>query len=253
MPVTDAQSGGTVFAVGPKVPVTLNGTVSKGDLLAPDGTGYVRADADLAAGPLVPVLVALEDGVSADVIIAAEAALVSGHYSGGTKGAALYASGTAGKVTETKPTTVGDFAGKVGHLVAADLALLHSVPYETKTLYVSHIIDIAGTAVDVHFFVANRTCVVKDIVACPRVAGTDAGAVSATVTRCQGTEAPASGDDLLGTTKIDLKGTADTVQDPALTATTASLILSAGNRLAVDVTGTLTSVVCVVTVELEII
>lgn len=121
------------------------------------------------------------------------------------------------------------------------------------TFFVNHIIDIAGTAVDAHVFTATQRCQVIDIQACPRVIGGDVGAVSATVRRCQGTEAPASGDDLLGATKIDLKGTADTVQNPALTSTTSYLTLEVGNRLAIDVTGTLTAVVCVVTIEVALI
>lgn len=114
--------------------------------------------------------------------------------------------------------------------------------------HVSALIDINGTAVDHPFFTAIRRCKVVAIKATPAVAGTDAGAVSATVTRCQGTEAPASGDDLIGTTKINLKGTAHTVQSLVLTTTLANLILEVGDRLAVDVTGTLTAVVCNVTV-----
>jgi hypothetical protein len=70
------------------------------------------------------------------------------------------------------------------------------------------------------------------------VAGDDAGAVTGTIRRCQGTEAATAGDDLLGDTKINLKGTALTEQTPALTATTANLTLEAGNRLSLDVTGT---------------
>lgn len=54
------------------------------------------------------------------------------------------------------------------------------------------------------------------------------------IERCQGTEAPGSGDDLLAAA-IDASATANTVVTPALTATPANLALSAGDRLALDV------------------
>jgi hypothetical protein len=78
------------------------------------------------------------------------------------------------------------------------------------------------------------------------VAGNDAGEVTGTIRRCQGTEAATAGDDLLGSTKINLKGTALTEQAPALTATTANLTLEAGDRLSLDVTGTTTTLAGVI-------
>jgi hypothetical protein len=68
------------------------------------------------------------------------------------------------------------------------------------------------------------------------VAGDNASAVTGTIRRCQGTEAATAGDDLLSAA-INFKGTALTEQVPALTATTADLVLEAGNRLSLDVTG----------------
>jgi hypothetical protein len=76
-------------------------------------------------------------------------------------------------------------------------------------------------------------------------AGNDAGAVTGTVRRCQGTEAATAGDDLLSAT-INFKGTALTEQTPALTATTADLTLEVGNRLSLDVTGTTTALAGVI-------
>jgi hypothetical protein len=102
------------------------------------------------------------------------------------------------------------------------------------------------------FFIAPRACTVTKISEVHTTAGSDGSAVTLTVERLQGTETSGNGDDLLGTTKINLKGTAETVQSPDLTSTTASLTLAAGDRLNLIDTGTLTSVagVCV-TVELE--
>ena len=97
---------------------------------------------------------------------------------------------------------------------------------------------IAGTVADVQFWTAPAKCEVVAVREIHVTAGNDAGAVTGTIRRCQGTEAATAGDDLLGDTKINLKGTALTEQTPALTATTANLTLEAGNRLSLDVTGT---------------
>lgn len=101
-------------------------------------------------------------------------------------------------------------------------------------------------------FIAPRKCKIIKISEVHTTAGTDAGAVTLSVERLQGTEAPDAGDDLLGTTKIDLKGAINTVQSPALTSTTASLELSAGDRLCLKDTGVLTDVAGVgVTIQLK--
>lgn len=96
--------------------------------------------------------------------------------------------------------------------------------------------------VDQAFFIAPEPMEVVEIHEIHATKGTDAGDVTLTVKRCQGTEAPDAGDDLLGTTKVNLKGDNNTLQTPALTSTTANLTLAAGDRLSVDVTGTKTAV-----------
>lgn len=100
-------------------------------------------------------------------------------------------------------------------------------------------------------FIAPFICTVTSIKEVHGTAGSDGSAVTLSVERLQGTEALGSGDELLAATKIDLKGTADTVQTPTLTATTANLTLAAGDRLGLVDTGTLTAVADVaVTIEL---
>lgn len=96
--------------------------------------------------------------------------------------------------------------------------------------------------VDQVFFIAPEPMEVVEVHEIHATKGSDNGDVTCTVMRCQGTEAPDAGDDLLGTTKINLKGDNNTLQSPALTATTANLQLAAGDRLSVDVTGTKTAV-----------
>ena len=124
-------------------------------------------------------------------------------------------------------------------------------PAITSEVVVTHQFDAAGSTVDTFIFIGNEPMEVVDIKAIPTVIGSDGGAVSATIKRCQGTEAPSAGDDLLGTTKFDLKGTVNTVQNPALTDTTANLVLAAGDRLALDLTGTATAAICLFVVTLR--
>jgi hypothetical protein len=117
---------------------------------------------------------------------------------------------------------------------------LSTEQYITATHY------IASSVADVQFFTAPVKCEVVSIREVHTTAGSDGSAVSGTIRRCQGTEAATAGDDLLGSTKIDFKGTALTEQTPALTTTTANLILEAGDRLSLDVTGTTTALAGVI-------
>lgn len=117
---------------------------------------------------------------------------------------------------------------------------LSTEQYMTATHYIS------GSVADVQFYTAPVDCEVISIREVHAVAGDDGSDVTGTIRRCQGTEAATAGDDLLGTTKINFKGTALTEQTPALTGTTASLQLDAGDRLSLDVTGTTTTLAGVI-------
>jgi hypothetical protein len=116
---------------------------------------------------------------------------------------------------------------------------LSTEQYITATHY------IAGTVADVQFFTAPVKCEVVAVREVHATAGSDGSDVTGTIRRCQGTEAATAGDDLLSAA-INFKGTALTEQTPALTATTANLILEAGNRLSLDVTGTTTALAGVI-------
>jgi len=96
------------------------------------------------------------------------------------------------------------------------------------------------------FFIAPRRLVIVGAREVHTTAGNDAGAVTLSIERLQGTETSGNGDDLLST-NFNLKGTAETVQTGVLTTTVANLILEAGNRLNLLDTGTLTTLagVCV--------
>jgi len=111
---------------------------------------------------------------------------------------------------------------------------------------------IASSVADIQFFTAPVKCQVVSIREVHATAGTDGSAVSGTIRRCQGTEAATAGDDLIGSTKINFKGTAlteqkfDAADSGELTSTTANLTLEAGDRLSLDVTGTTTALAGVI-------
>lgn len=99
---------------------------------------------------------------------------------------------------------------------------------------------------DKHVFIAPFDLTIKAIYEVHSTAGSDAGAVTLNLERLQGTEAPGGNGDALLATAFNAKATANTVQTGALTATTASLTLSAGDRLGLNYTGTLTALAGVV-------
>lgn len=78
------------------------------------------------------------------------------------------------------------------------------------------------------------------------VAGTDTGSVLLQLEKLTSTTAPGSGSNML-TTALSLKTTANSVQKGSLTTTLATVNLAVGDRLALKVSGTLTSLVNVST------
>lgn len=101
------------------------------------------------------------------------------------------------------------------------------------------------------FWIAPFACRVVSIREMHTTAGSDGGAVTLVVEKLTGTQAPGAGTSLQSA-NIDLKGTANTVQAPALSATASDLALAAGNRLALKLTGTPTAIAgLVLTVELD--
>lgn len=125
MAFADAQSDATILQAVLPAEVTLAGTVTKGDLIG-YSSGWKRALATV--GSVVQArLVALEDGVSGDVITAAAGAVVGGNrFSGATAGNALYAAEGSdnGKVTETAPSTTNDATTIIGRSLDATTLLL---------------------------------------------------------------------------------------------------------------------------------
>lgn len=102
------------------------------------------------------------------------------------------------------------------------------------------------------FFIAPFACEVVSVRENHTTAGNDAGAVTLDIEKLTGTQASGAGVAVLGATKINLKGTAETVQAPALTATGANKQLAIGDKLNLLDAGTLTTLAGVsVTVELK--
>lgn len=127
-------------------------------------------------------------------------------------------------------------------------ALVHDGAYVSESA--SIVLTANATCIDQNIYIAGRRMKVVGISEVHTTAGTDAGTVSLTLKKCTGTTAPASGT-ALHSTVINLKGTAQTVQSPALTDVESTLTLEPGDRLGLDFTGTITTLagVCV-TVDL---
>jgi hypothetical protein len=102
---------------------------------------------------------------------------------------------------------------------------------------------VAGDLIDQNIFIADRNYTVEEVRWSHAVAGSG-GAASVDVKKCTGTTAAASGTTVLGST-FDLTATANTVvtknRANAGVVSTPVATLAAGDRLALDFTGTLTS------------
>lgn len=107
-----------------------------------------------------------------------------------------------------------------------------------------------ASSVDATVFIATRAMRVESIMGKPTVAGTDGSAVTATVRKVPDATALASGTALHSGT-FNLKGTAVTNQTLTLSTTASDLLLAAGDAVAIDFTGTLTSATGVITIALN--
>ena len=112
------------------------------------------------------------------------------------------------------------------------------------------------TLPDVTLFIADTDYELLSVAEVHEVLGTNGSAVTLDIKKCTGVQAAASGTTMLAST-FDLKATVQTVvsktlSNAGLTATAADRRLAAGNRLALDFTGTLTALAGVnVTVVLK--
>lgn len=118
-----------------------------------------------------------------------------------------------------------------------------------NTGFVSASIGYNVPATDASFFVADRAYVVKGIRGVNDVIGTG-GACTAIVRKVPTGTALTSGT-ALHTGSFNLVGTAATNQILTLSTTGSDLLLAAGDRLALDYTGTATSAIGCVTVHMS--
>lgn len=229
----------TVLApVGVVSRLTLNGTVSAGDLIGYDGTGYVLADANATASIRFEY-VALEAGIAADVIRATRQATLE--TSGLTAGGLVFVSATAGGLTQTNPITATAFPQVVGiakstTVVDVDANYPHIfVPFNLAGA------DAATAANYGYVFVAPIPCRLVGVYEVHRTAGSDGGSVTLDIEKLTTGTAQDSGASMLAST-INLKGTANTPVVASPTTTAANARLDVGDSVALDDAGTLTAV-----------
>ena len=113
-----------VIAIGPKFKITLAGTVIAGDCLG-YATGWKRALAT-AGTAIQGKLIALQGGVSGEVIEVTREAVISG-FTLGTPGGLVYneeGAGVGGGYTETAPVTGGDVNTILRYILAADTIIV---------------------------------------------------------------------------------------------------------------------------------
>jgi predicted RecA/RadA family phage recombinase len=139
--------------------------------------------------------------------------------------------------TAKKVTGVASGNVQVGLFTEANLTadatarvLLNPQTGEKDEMVVSYASYGAGLT-DQAFFVAPVAMRVLKVSEVHGTAETTAATLTGDITKETGTEAPAAGVSVLGSTKANLKGAANTVQSPALTGTAANLVLAAGDRL----------------------
>jgi len=125
-----------------------------------------------------------------------------------------------------------------------------------KKLYVHHTIYGADAATAANygvFWIVPIACIVTDVQEIHQILATDASAVTLNIEKLTGTEALDAGVNILGS-EISLKATINSVQTGTLTTTLVDRSLVAGDRLAMNDTGTLTALVNVtIRVELRVV
>lgn len=109
--------------------------------------------------------------------------------------------------------------------------------------------EYTASSVDKSFYVLPRACRIVGVTLRVDAAGTDAGAVTVQLRKVPSGTAIASGTAVLSST-LNLKGTANTNQTGALSTTAGVLDVAAGQALALDFTGVLTSATGTITVAL---
>lgn len=109
--------------------------------------------------------------------------------------------------------------------------------------------DIAGSIVDTWVFVSDADYMVTRVVMVNTVQGTG-GACTAVIKKASGTSAPSAGT-AVHSGSLNLVGTNHTLQTATLSTTLSELKLTTNDRLGFDITGTATSAVGFVQINLK--
>ena len=119
--------------------------------------------------------------------------------------------------------------------------------------------DLLATSVDKHIFVATRACRVVAIREIHSVLGGASAAVRPRKILSASASAPGAtaGENVIELTTANISLTTgasiDVVQSPTLSATASDLVLAVGDKIALDFSGTLTGLVGVLIIELELL
>jgi len=125
--------------------LTLNGLVIKGNLLAHNGTGWVQASASDAATNLYAQYLAMQSGVSGDIIKGCKGCVLYDADGGLTANGTVFVSGTAGAYTQTRPATAADVIQIVGRaLSTTEVRIDIDHPSELEVFYPPSAYDTTG-------------------------------------------------------------------------------------------------------------
>lgn len=134
------------------------------------------------------------------------------------------------------PNLYGVGVSPAGSLTFGGPGALAVQPVLVPAIYT---LEPTAAILDQNFYVANQAMKVVSISEIHRVAGNDAGAVTAVIRKCSPGQSVSQGTAIM-TNTFNMKGTAQTQQNGTL-AGVPSITLAAGDRLVIDYTGTLTT------------
>lgn len=143
--------------------------------------------------------------------------------------------------TSGGPDIIGVGVSPQGRLTLGGPGSLAPQPLLVPAIYT---LEPTAAILDQNFYIANQSMAVVSISEIHRVAG--GSTPTAVIKKCTSGQTIAQGTSLM-TNTFDMAGTAQTQQNATLSTNPATTTLAAGDRLALDLTGTLTSLagVCV--------
>jgi len=113
----------------------------------------------------------------------------------------------------------------------------------------SYVFVATAASIDSNIFIADKPCILKEV---KYVNTISAASATLDLKKCTGTTVPASGTTMLSAA-IALDTTINTVTTRTLTSTAANLVLQPGDRIAADLTGTITGISTAVQFVIETI